>query len=59
MKDNLSLIAAAAGGFMLAIAASGIIKSAPVAALNAPPNLNSTQVSNLHSASAPTVQKSS
>lgn len=44
MKDNLSLIAAAAGGFMLSIAAAGIIKAAPVISLNAQPSLNSSPV---------------
>ena len=29
MKDNLSLIAAATGGFMLAIAVAGILHSSP------------------------------
>lgn len=30
MKDNISLIAAAAGGFMLSVALAGILKGAPV-----------------------------
>jgi hypothetical protein len=30
VKDNLSLIAAATGGFMLAIAVSGILQGPPV-----------------------------
>ncbi|MBH8574699.1 hypothetical protein I8752_17045 [Nostocaceae cyanobacterium CENA369] len=30
MKDNLSLIAAAAGGFMLSVALSGILRGTPV-----------------------------
>ncbi|MBD2563326.1 hypothetical protein ACEYW6_18180 [Nostoc sp. UIC 10607] len=30
MKDNLTLIAAATGGFMLSIALSGILRGAPV-----------------------------
>ncbi|OCQ94530.1 hypothetical protein BCD64_07090 [Nostoc sp. MBR 210] len=32
MKDNLSLIAAATGGFMLSVALAGILSSTPVAA---------------------------
>lgn len=48
MKDNLSLIAATVGGFMLSVAAAGIVKAAPVTSLNAPsPSLNSTPVVNL------------
>jgi hypothetical protein len=30
VKDNISLIAAAAGGLMLSVALSGILKGAPV-----------------------------
>lgn len=30
MKDNISLIAAATGGFMLSVALSGILKGEPV-----------------------------
>jgi len=33
VKDNLSLIAAAAGGFMLSIALAGILRGTPVTAL--------------------------
>ncbi|MBD2301040.1 hypothetical protein H6G80_00535 [Nostoc sp. FACHB-87] len=32
MKDNLSLIAAATGGFMLSVALAGILSGTPVAA---------------------------
>ncbi|WP_066375801.1 MULTISPECIES: hypothetical protein [unclassified Anabaena] len=32
MKDNISLIAAAAGGFMLSVALAGILKGAPITA---------------------------
>ena len=39
MKDNISLIAAAAGGFMLSLAAASIIKAAPIAALQVQPRL--------------------
>ena len=30
MKDNISLIAAAAGGFMLSVALAGILRGSPV-----------------------------
>lgn len=30
MKDNISLVAAAAGGFMLSVALSGILRGTPV-----------------------------
>lgn len=52
MKDNISLIAAAAGGFMLSVAISGILKAAPVTSLNAAPSLSSTPVANLQTSSA-------
>lgn len=44
MKDRLSLIAAAAGGFMLSIAAASIIHAAPVTSLKSPPRMSSTPV---------------
>jgi hypothetical protein len=47
MKDNISLIAAATGGFMLSIAIAGILRAAPVTGLNVQPNSNATQVSDL------------
>jgi hypothetical protein len=47
MKDNLSLIAASVGGFMLSVAAAGIVKAAPVTSLTPLPSLNSTPVVNL------------
>lgn len=50
MKDNISLIAAAAGGFALSIAISGILKAAPVTSLNTPPM--TTPVANLQTSSA-------
>ncbi|HLO84315.1 MAG TPA: hypothetical protein VK203_04765 [Nostocaceae cyanobacterium] len=46
MKDNLSLIAAAAGGFMLSVALAGILKGAPVANLEKA-NFNGYSVANL------------
>jgi hypothetical protein len=47
MKDNLSLIAAAVGGFMLSVAAAGIVKAAPVTSLTPSSSLNSSPVVNL------------
>lgn len=47
MKDNLTLIAAATGGFMLSIAISGILRGAPVTSWQAQTNLSSTQVAQL------------
>ena len=35
MKDNLSLIVAAAGGFMLSVALTGILRGAPVTSFQA------------------------
>lgn len=35
MKDNLSLIVAATGGFMLSVALTGILRGAPITSLQA------------------------
>ena len=35
MKDNFSLVAAAAGGFMLSVALAGILRGTPVSDLQA------------------------
>jgi hypothetical protein len=48
MKDNISLVGAAAGGFMLSIAVAGILRTAPVTSPQAQPSLTSTQVAQLH-----------
>ncbi|MBD1921234.1 hypothetical protein H6F77_09030 [Microcoleus sp. FACHB-831] len=48
MKDNISLVGAAAGGFMLSIAVAGILRAAPVTSPQAQPSLTSTQVAQLH-----------
>lgn len=51
MKDYLSLIAAAAGGFMLSIAASSIINAAPVTSLKSLPSVGTFHTTSLqHSA---------
>ncbi len=47
MKDNISLIAAATGGFMLSIAIAGILRAAPVTGLNVQASSNTAQVSDL------------
>ncbi len=44
MKDNLSLIAAAAGGFMLSVALTGILRGAPVTSWQAQANFHSSSV---------------
>lgn len=44
MKDNITLLAAAAGGFMLSFAIAGILRATPVTAWQVQPNLSSTQV---------------
>lgn len=47
VKDRISLIAAAAGGFMLFMALSGILQGAPVTALQKHDNFASTKVADL------------
>ncbi|WP_026733282.1 hypothetical protein [Fischerella sp. PCC 9605] len=44
MKDNLSLVAAAAGGFMLSVALAGILRGAPVTSWQVQANVGSTPV---------------
>jgi len=52
VKDNLSLIAAAAGGFMLSIALAGILRGTPVTALQGQSHVNYHPTTNLQVASA-------
>ncbi|MBD2492975.1 hypothetical protein [Nostoc sp. FACHB-280] len=40
MKDNLTLIAAAAGGFMLSVALAGILSGTPVASSQGKSSVN-------------------
>jgi hypothetical protein len=47
VKDNLSLIAAAAGGFMLSIALSGILRGTPVTALYIKSSVHYYPITNL------------
>jgi hypothetical protein len=47
VKDNISLIAAAAGGFMLSVALSGILRGAPVIAWQEQSSVGSHSVANL------------
>ncbi|MBD2346070.1 hypothetical protein [Anabaena subtropica] len=47
MKDNISLIAAAAGGFMLSVALAGILRGAPVTAWHEISSFHSSMVTDL------------
>ncbi|MGB3642397.1 MAG: hypothetical protein WBA39_33165 [Rivularia sp. (in: cyanobacteria)] len=47
VKDKISLIAAAAGGFMLFVAMASILQGAPVMALRSQHNFDSTKVADL------------
>ncbi|HYW17858.1 MAG TPA: hypothetical protein VE956_00855 [Nodularia sp. (in: cyanobacteria)] len=44
MKDNISLIAAATGGFMLSIALSGLLRGTPMTAWQQPSSFHSAMV---------------
>jgi len=44
VKDNLSLIVAAAGGFMLSVALTGILRGAPVTSFQAQSNFRTVSV---------------
>jgi hypothetical protein len=47
MKDNISLIAAAAGGFMLSVALSSILRGAPVTAWQGQSSIRVASVTDL------------
>ncbi len=47
MKDNMSLMAAAAGGFMLSVALSGILRGAPVVSWQGQSGVRPTTVADL------------
>ncbi|BAZ52129.1 hypothetical protein NIES4103_47880 [Nostoc sp. NIES-4103] len=47
MKDNLTLIAAAAGGFMLSVALAGILRGTPVTAWQEQSSFRSAVVTDL------------
>ena len=47
VKDKISLIAAAAGGFILFVALSGILQGSPVTALRAGHSFGSDKVTDL------------
>lgn len=51
MKDNISLIAAATGGFMLSVALSGILRGAPVTAWQDKSSISLYPIANLRLAS--------
>ena len=44
MKDNISLIAAATGGFMLSVALSGLLRGTPMTAWQLPFSVRSAMV---------------
>ncbi|MDB9316460.1 MULTISPECIES: hypothetical protein [Cyanophyceae] len=44
MKDNISLIAAATGGFMLSVALSGLLRGTPMTAWQLPLSFHSAMV---------------
>lgn len=50
MKDNLSLMAAAAGGFMLSVALSGILHGSPVLSWESQSSVHSLSVTTFRSA---------
>lgn len=47
MKDNLTLIAAATGGFILSVALAGILRGAPITAWHEESSFRSTTVADL------------
>ncbi|MBW4642573.1 MAG: hypothetical protein KME23_06125 [Goleter apudmare HA4340-LM2] len=47
MKDHISLIAAAAGGFMLSVALTGILRGTPVTSLPGQSSLRLANVTDL------------
>ncbi|MBE9052080.1 hypothetical protein IQ243_16950 [Nostocales cyanobacterium LEGE 11386] len=47
MKDNISLIAAAAGGFMLSVALAGLLRGTPVTTWQQQSRVSSAMVTNL------------
>lgn len=54
MKDNLTLIAAATGGFMLSVALSGILRGTPVTAWRGESGVRQVNVTNLQFAAKKT-----
>ncbi len=47
MKDNLTLIAAATGGFILSVALAGILRGAPITAWQAQSSFRTTTLASL------------
>ncbi|MBW4678225.1 MAG: hypothetical protein KME52_30885 [Desmonostoc geniculatum HA4340-LM1] len=47
MKDNLTLIAAATGGFMLSVALAGILRGTPITVWQERSNIRTMTVANL------------
>ncbi|WP_414515263.1 hypothetical protein [Nostoc sp. PCC 9305] len=50
MKDNLTLIAAATGGFILSVALAGILRGAPITAWQEQSSFRTTTIANLQRA---------
>ncbi|MDM9583783.1 MULTISPECIES: hypothetical protein [unclassified Nostoc] len=50
MKDNLTLIAAATGGFILSVALAGILRGTPITAWQEQSSFRTTTVANLQRA---------
>lgn len=57
MKDNLSLIAAAAGGFMLSVTLASILHGAPVSAWQGKANVHSSSTNYASSKAVDTKQQ--
>jgi hypothetical protein len=55
MKDNLTLIAAATGGFILSVALAGILRGAPITAWHEQSSFRTTTVANLQRAELKTL----
>lgn len=47
MKDNISLIAAAAGGFMVSVALSGMLRGEPVVSWHGKSSISSYSVTHI------------
>ncbi|MFQ4141759.1 hypothetical protein [Chlorogloeopsis sp. ULAP02] len=54
MKDNLSLVAAAAGGFMLSVALAGILRGTPLPSWQAQANFHSSSMTYISQATVGT-----
>jgi hypothetical protein len=59
VKDNISLIAAATGGFMLSVALSGILRGTPVVSWQQSSSFHPAMIADLHLASSKKEKSSS